>query len=307
MRRALAALLLIPACSEYEVVELSITEVFAQPANDQAADLLFVIDDSASMEEEQARLSATFDALAGVLLDSRADFRLGVTTTDPVNNGRLLGGWVDSETPGLGEAFGALVEVGTGGSRDERGLAVVVPALDRAVNGDFHREGARLNVVFFSDEDDHSPLGLQDYLQVYRSLAGSGGVSVHAIVGDMPGGCASGTSAAGPGERYLQAAVLTGGFVESICAEDYVEVLSRIGLEVAGLQDTFVLSYLPRVESLDVRVDGVAIPLREVDGWTWSYGDNAVVFHGRAVPRPGMEIAVKYEREMGSAVEDSGS
>ena len=36
------------------------------------------------------------------------------------------------------------------------------------------------------------------------------------------------------------------------------------------------------------------MPMRKVDGWTYSPGDNAVVFHGRAVPRAGMTVYVEY-------------
>ena len=50
-------------------------------------DLLFVIDNSGSMAEEQALLSSNMAALIGVLEapDVRADYRIGVTTTDSGN------------------------------------------------------------------------------------------------------------------------------------------------------------------------------------------------------------------------------
>jgi hypothetical protein len=38
------------------------------------------------------------------------------------------------------------------------------------------------------------------------------------------------------------------------------------------------------------------MPRREVDGWTYSIGENAVVFTGRAIPRPGMGVRVTYQR-----------
>jgi hypothetical protein len=116
-------------------------------------------------------------------------------------------------------------------------------------------------------------------------------------------GCASGASAADAGTRYLDAADATGGFVESICADDYTGLLTRVGLDVTGLADTFPLSRLPAAESLEVWVDDVRIPERETDGWTYSLGDNAVVFHGRAVPRAGMGIVVQYQKWIGPAPE----
>lgn len=80
----------------------------------------------------------------------------------------------------------------------------------------------------------------------------------------------------------------------SICADDYVDLLTRVGFEAAGLQDTFALTRVPKSDSLEVLVDAIAIPERAVDGWTYSPGDNAVVFHGRAIPRAGMTIVINY-------------
>lgn len=56
------------------------------PAN-RAVDLLFVVDNSESMAEEQQRLAAALPVLVGILeaADVRADYRIGFTTTDVGN------------------------------------------------------------------------------------------------------------------------------------------------------------------------------------------------------------------------------
>ena len=309
MRPRLPALLLrmIPlalptmaACSDYEYAELTKTEVFQQPDADISADVLFVIDNSASMAEEQAQLAANFAVFVEALQDSNADFKLGVTTMDPNDGGVLTSAPLTRDTPALGEAFSAAVQVGDDGDRDERGLEMALSALSGA-NPGFVRDGANLNVVFFSDEDDHSPLSLQDYLDALARLAPEKDFSAHAIVGDLPDGCSSGTAAANAGARYIEATELSGGYLDSICAESYANILSRIGLELAGLIDTFMLERLPDPETLIVWVDEATIPNREFDGWTYSPGDNAVVFHGRAVPRAGMTVYVEYRVLTGGA------
>lgn len=71
------------ACSEYEVTNLTTEDSFTQ-TEEPPADVLFVVDDSASMAEEQQNLSANFGAFLELLGDTTADFRLGVTTTDPL-------------------------------------------------------------------------------------------------------------------------------------------------------------------------------------------------------------------------------
>ncbi len=297
-------LLLLLACSDQGFESLVFDDTFVQLDVEHKTDVLFVVDDSASMEEEQDRLAANFGAFVDVLATSYADWQVGVVTTDVVSAsaGVLRGGVLTADTPELDAAFRAAVVAGTDGSRDEQGLAAAVLASDAARNPGFLRTGARFNVVFVSDEDDHSDLGVQSYVASLESTAGDG-LAAHALVGDLPAGCASGTSAADAGGRYLEAADITAGFVESICSDDYAGLLTRVGLDVAGLDDTFPLSRLPAEDSLEVAVDDVVIPNRATDGWTYSLGDNAIVFHGRAVPRAGMGIVVSYEKWLGPGPE----
>jgi hypothetical protein len=162
------------------------------------------------------------------------------------------------------------------------------------------RDAAELHVVVFSDEDDQSPEPVDFYVGQLEDAAGSAGMTVHAIVGDLPEGCASGVTAADPSTRYIEAVELTGGFEDSICAQSYEGILEKVGLDVAGLNDTFLLERLPEEATLQVWVDGVLIPQRDEDGWTYAVGDNALVFTGRAIPRPGMEVFVEYELLAGS-------
>ncbi len=81
-------------------------------------DVLFIIDNSGSMAEEQARLAANFSSFIDVLEDPRvnADYRIAITTTDMGN-------------PAC-----------TGGSA-ERGALVLSSCRDRVDQGDFIFEG----------------------------------------------------------------------------------------------------------------------------------------------------------------------
>jgi hypothetical protein len=302
MRRAIPFLVLC-ACSEQGLATLGESESFVQPDVDIQADILFVIDDSASMAEEQERLADNLLRFVEVLAETAADYQLGVITTDVESDtaGQLRGGVLTPDTQDLEQAFRDAVIAGTSGSRDEQGLSAAVMATRPEANPGFVRTGSKLNAVFISDEDDHSPATVETYLERLTGVAGDDGFAAHALVGDLPAGCANGTSAADAGARYLDATDLTAGFAESICAEDYSGLLTRVGLDVTGLSDTFWLAGLPSPDSLEVRVEDVLIPEREDDGWTYDLGENAVVFHGRAVPRPGMGIEVTYTPWVGEA------
>ena len=298
--------LLLAACSEYDYADLTRRDSFWQPGESVPVDVLFVVDDSASMDEEQAQLVASFDGFTGVLEQSYADFRLGVVTTDPDAAATFTGPVLSPDTADLAGSFAAAVAVGTDGSRDEQGLSRALSAANPAINPDFLRDEARLAVVVFSDEDDHSPESVDWYLHELNVLAGAEGLAVHAIVGDLPAGCVSGISAADPGERYFAAADASAGLTGSICSADYSDLLTRVAFDITGWNDTFLLTELPETATLRVWVDSVEIPNRDPDGWTYSLGDNAVVFHDRAVPRPGMEVVVEYEIAEGQVSGDAG-
>ena len=52
-------------------------------------DILWVIDDSESMAQEQEKVSNGFAAFFGQLLDSQVDYQIGVVTTNPLGDGVL--------------------------------------------------------------------------------------------------------------------------------------------------------------------------------------------------------------------------
>jgi hypothetical protein len=285
----------ITGCQEYDLIEHPEGDLFVQVDDDARADVLFVMDDSASMAEEQARLAENFVSFVAALDSTDADWHLGIVTTDTSRSdaGILRGGVFDPDTPDLEQAVVDALLVGTSGSREEKGFEAATLALGPR-NPGLLREDARLNVVFVTDEDDGSPGTAADFLVSLAEVAGAEGYAVHGVVGDLPDGCASGTGAGAPAPRYVEVIDATGGFRDSICADDYADLLTQVGFEAAGLPDTFPLSRVPKTDTLSVRVDGVLIPERDVDGWTYEPGDNAVVFHGRSIPRGGMQVLLQY-------------
>ncbi len=297
-------------CSDYGYSNLTVLDLFHQGGVEQVSDILYVVDDSASMAEERDRLVANFGAFTDVLEDTRVDFQLGVVTTDTAA-GAAIRVLLDDDTDDLGPAFLDAVDVGNAGDKTEQGLLQALMAINPSVNPSFLRTGADLHVIVVSDEDDQSPQDPDFYTHELQALTGIDRTTVHGIVGDVPAGCVSGATAASAGPRYLDAIALTGGLEASICADDYSEMLRRVGLDIANWDDTFLLSQLPVPDTLVVHVDDVLIPQRDADGWHYLPGDNAIRFTGRAIPRPGMEIRADYTRDVGEAVDgatvDSGA
>lgn len=161
----------------------------------QKTDILFVIDNSSSMAEEQEGIARELPAFVEALKDGSGvvqDFRVGVITTSvyrrvffqgqeqlrdyPNESGRLQpvpdnGGrptderFIEGSDPFLVEKFRRLVAQGTSGSGQETPfeavrLAVSEPLATTAIseggNSGFLRDGARLLVVVVTDEEDCS-------------------------------------------------------------------------------------------------------------------------------------------------------
>ncbi|HEY5676742.1 MAG TPA: hypothetical protein VIR81_08155, partial [Myxococcales bacterium] len=171
-----------------------------------STDILFVVDDSGSMSEEQANLAANLDAFIDTLVAApvQNDFRIGVTNSSveefnggtsyaagpskgvpypagalvAIKNGGAVpgalvydatafaqtGGWggnriLDKASPTLAADFKVNVRMGLNGSGKEQPFRAARLALsDRLLdtNQGFLRDGARLAVVFLTDEDDCS-------------------------------------------------------------------------------------------------------------------------------------------------------
>lgn len=73
-----------PSYTFLEVLPERITEnqIIIEPGKPVPADILFVVDNSCSMEDEQDLLARNFDAFIQELTTAKADYRMGVVTTD---------------------------------------------------------------------------------------------------------------------------------------------------------------------------------------------------------------------------------
>ena len=151
-------------------------------------DVLFVIDNSGSMGQEQTNLIANFPMFITVLDQSGLDYRVAVTTTSrdyhysmsfpiggaiPMNTGAGEDGammkpaacnmtkrWIDKGDPNPAQTFSCLANVGTSGNSDEMPLGAMRDAFEDRMadntNAGFKRADALLGVVFLTDENDCS-------------------------------------------------------------------------------------------------------------------------------------------------------
>ena len=299
-------LALMLGCSDYKIAGKSFAETFFQNDRKEGIDILWVIDNSATMYEEHDLLMASADGFISFVANSSVDFNLGVVSTDMDENPGLLRGPVlNVETSNIVDRFVSQISGERVGSRNERGFDAAMIGADPVKNPSFARPMADLELVIFSDEDDHSSIGTSGFIEELEAQRNSAAVKVHAVVGDPPEGCVSALAAADVGERYLEVQELTEGRRESICTLDYGPMLARVALDVIGLNTTFALGKVPSPSTLEVWVDGVTVRQRDVDGWRYNPGDNTIVFDGFAVPKAGAVIDVNYTEWTGP-LEDIG-
>lgn len=300
---------------------------FQQKASAQI-DILWVVDNSASMQEEQDNLAANFSSFMAFIDQSQIDYHIGVISTDMMENpdgscanaghcGRLLGTpkIIDRNVANPESAFAANVHVGTSGSGLEMGILAAHEAVSEPLassdNAGFLRPDASLAIIFVSDEDDHSYGDINYYVRFFSAFKGVGNerrVIVAAIVGDSPDGCTGAGGSAAPGDAYHALVEQLGGTAASICADDFSVTLEQLGLTVAGLSRKFLLSREPDPGTVQVRVDEDGdgpggfqdIPECAPDcsnpvsrNWRIDLGENALFFVDY-VPPPQALVEVEY-------------
>lgn len=266
-------------------------------------DVLMVVDNSCSMYEEQAAMSTTISAMYDAYVAEGADFHFGVVSTDmddPAQSGRLREAagsrWVDGGTADPIAKLQAMIQLGTGGSANERGIDAARSAIEThsqpgGYNEGFYRDEAVFEIVVLSDESDFSQTNGPTF-QAWLGGLKTGGqpVVVNSIVSPDPV-C---VGAATPGTAYTQLAIDTGGVIWSVCETDY-----RPALEDAAL------THLPAPTdsfTLDVAVDPTSLSAEvTTDGSTISYGAAELAWDAATftvtlpapVP-PGSDVAIRY-------------
>ena len=274
-----------------------VTDSFIQEGN-YDTDILWVIDNSCSMSEEQTTLADDFISFYDIVETAGVDYRIAAVTTDRET---FLGSTkvIDTTTANGDQVFADNCMVGTMGSGSEHGLQYGWEALELAVNNtspnhDFYRPAAGLRVVFVSDEHDQSG-SWSAYVSDYQGLkTNPNHVILSAICGtdganatfcSGPGGDAS------SGTGYVDAANATGGILASICDSDWSQALTNLGWQSLSLADTLALTEEPIPATITVEKNGVQVTV----GWSYDAVINAVVFEEQYVPVDGDVVDITYQ------------
>lgn len=294
--------------TQFGIAHLGASNVdqFAQDGNN-STDILWVVDNSCSMGDEQSSLAVNFASFVQIIEALDMDYQIGVTTTDVGDNGLLEGTTpiVTPNTPDPAGTFAANVNLGVSGSGIEKGfdgayLALSSPNIDPGgANAAFLREEAGLRIIFVSDEQEQSTLlaggDPASYVSYFQGLKAN---PDHVVLSDITGGltgCSGAGGNASTATDYVQASVLTGGISASICDPNWVSTLSALAWLAQSFADTFELSQTPVEETIEVRLstDGINfVPIYV--GWAYDPALQAIVFDLDHIPDNGDIIEVEY-------------
>jgi hypothetical protein len=288
------------------------TDSFRQ-LDDPKVDVLFVIDNSGSMGEEQENVAANFERFLGAAAASGFDYQIGIITTE-VNEaeggarpgtapGVLFGGErgvriIRRDTPEALAVFRDNVRVGLCCSDEqEAGLQAARLALGDpppAENAGFLRADAKLAILFVSDEQDQSDGPVDFYADYFQSLKGFRNTALFdasAITGEGPSGCSGPGGGAEFGSRYIDVATRSGGLFRSICTTNWGRELADLGVLTFGVQVEFLLTRPARPGSIVVVVNG----RRQTMGFSYDSVTNSIVYEDAQVPARGALITVDYD------------
>jgi hypothetical protein len=266
------------------------------------ADVLFVVDNSCSMSDDQAALADAFPYYIDYFPGTTIDYHIGVVSTDldvpgrPGSEGELVevagDRWIHPGTPDPVAAFAAMSQLGSVGSGNERGLGAAYLALEikaDTTNAGFLREGSGLHLIVLSDEPDSTQQALvtqQEFVAWLLELAdGRPATSFTSIV--RQNGLEAGT-------EYIATTQAVGGSVYDIDNVDYTIAMDLLGMETSNLNRTFCPSQPVDPATLAVSVeltDGTIVAFTPADYELTAEG--CVRFLAYA-PQPGSTVVLDY-------------
>lgn len=307
------------ATAQYTRDSNGASETFISDASFGKIDILFIDDNSASMDPNQASLGAKFSGFASELLN--IDWQIGITTTDCSTGpygicGSLLpmtGTGNKILTPSVAnyqtvfnnsirrpETVGCL-STGTCPSGNSEPLLSATTAMNKynTDNNGFFRTNSDLAIVILSDADERQTGGATyanrptELVSAFNSIWPSGKkLKVYSIIVQPNDATCLATMKAGSngfsfyGTLVDQTVNLTNGISTSICAPDYSVTLKSIGESVRTLTNSVALAHTPVTGS-------VMVTFTPNQSITYKVIGNRVVFD--SPPSVGTQIKVDYQ------------
>jgi len=246
---------------------------------DPPSDIIFSVDQSCSMSDDNALLASSFSTFISQLNNYSTDWQIMIANAD---NGCNNGGIYTPNTPGYISSFQSQIQTGGAGYNTERLLTIVDNAVQNTdpgeCNAGFMRPNAMLHIIMVSDEPEQSGSAYSNYVNSIISKKGSvDNVRLSVIVAETSG-------------RYVSAANDTDGLVFSIHNGNWSSAGNlQLLAEASVIADRYDLDHQAVESTIEVFVNGYAV----TTNWYFDEAQNAVVFDANP-PGEGDTITINY-------------
>lgn len=259
-----------------------IRENFVINQHQKKTDILFVIDNSSSMRDEQTKISQRFEHFVDKIQD--LDWHIAITTTDPRDDEKGSDGQIDPfnnqylflkssmDQKKAQELFAKHVKRTESGWDTEMGINATYRAIERTLNprtesdkkqAQFFREESALAVVVVSDEDE-SGAGVKsqgrELIKLIQTKWGNQKRFQFSSIVAYTSACLNGGGGHTRGKKYEELTAQTQGILGDICAQNYSDLLRNLGQGVANLQKVVKLQCVPQDLDGDGKVDLQVLP-----------------------------------------------
>ena len=261
-------------------------------------DVLFVVDNSGSMNIFQQELASQMNSFMNVFDNSGADYHLAVITTDEARFRQYDGySWIDStHSNSVLWMQNVIATIGIRGSGMEKGIEMAKYALegDAAPGKDYHRESATMVIIYVSDERDHSDGGYSLYTSFFDNFKLSQNLMRQfAVIGDHPYGCnfqyLNRNRNIELGAGYYDMTQRYNGDWYSICATDWGQQMQNLANTVTTRRVFEIDEQDPIENTITVSVNG-----QRVTSWVYDATINSVIFDESDIPEPSQTIEIAY-------------
>ncbi|MGE4130957.1 MAG: hypothetical protein AB7F86_04930 [Bdellovibrionales bacterium] len=265
-------------------------------------DLMFVIDNSASMDPFQAKLRNQASMLA-YKLSTFSSIQVGVTSTDmdTSGGGEFVGtpAVLNNGSPNFASDLAVRLELGIYGSGWEQPLKATMRALSDELlttkHAGFLRSDAQLALVFISDEPgEDSDTTTRQLVTRLQQLKGSRATVVGILQGPQ---CAN-----SPSKNVVRELIqLVGGAEGSICDEDYASLISQPILDRQFvLERTIALPFPAKIDTIQVKYGQIELTRGNVHGgWIYNSISNSIVIGEQVdfASMPDANLEITYIRQ----------
>jgi hypothetical protein len=265
---------------------------------DPKVDILFVVDNSGSMDYHQKNLIFNVELFTNVFLTrSILDYNIGVISTDNEGWAKPCCGQLEGNvrvvtklTPSADSVLKENLALGVSGSGLETIFDPVINALTppnvTGWNAGFLRPDAALILIFITDAEDQSAVNLPD--DAFKKLVGIKNgdprklLAYGAIVPSGVLNCMRDEYAEPKRiEKFLSLVSNAPNNILSLCATDYGQRLAEFALQIVdNIGSTIYLRRSPDISSIKVFYGSAELP-RDIDrGWSYDPKRNAVILGG---------------------------